>query len=181
MKRIEVESNCIHSIGYDADDMVLEIEFHSGGIYQYTGVPCGTYAKFMSAESHGKAFHALIKGKFPHRKQARELVFATEIWRQIPTRVKMSVAASNPVGDDEPKDYRAYLHFTVNPPTRRGLHKIIIRLTVADLYLVQFVKCDVAKNSHEVLRELDGIFCDQLGEIVEDMVWDDSPVLQFED
>ena len=93
----------------------------------------------------------------------------------------MAVAASDPVGSDTAEDCRAYLHFTVNPPNRRGLHKIIIKLTGADLYHIQFVKCLPKSGDKTVISESDRIYFDQLGEIIENMVWDDSPVLKFED
>ncbi len=39
MKRIYVSSHIIHSIGYDPESKLLEIEFLSGDIYQYHNVP----------------------------------------------------------------------------------------------------------------------------------------------
>ncbi len=63
MKRQNVTSSDIRSIGYE--NGILEIEFNSGGIYQYTGVPLETYKRLMSASSHGTYFHAHIKDKYP--------------------------------------------------------------------------------------------------------------------
>ena len=39
MIRKSVTSSDIRSIGYDDETRILEIEFHSGGIYQYYSVP----------------------------------------------------------------------------------------------------------------------------------------------
>ena len=64
MNRQHVSSNNIRSIGYDLKSQTLEIEFHSGGIYQYFNVPKSTYDALMSASSHGSFFHRHIKDQF---------------------------------------------------------------------------------------------------------------------
>ena len=61
MDRTQVSSSNIASVGYDSDNMVLEIEFHNGGIYQYFNVPESKYKGLMKADSHGKYFDAHIK------------------------------------------------------------------------------------------------------------------------
>ena len=66
MKRIPVESSNLKSIGYDKD--VLEVEFKSGGIYQYLNVPEHEYKSLMSAESHGKYLNANIKPNYQYQK-----------------------------------------------------------------------------------------------------------------
>lgn len=64
MHREPVISSNLHSVGYDETNNVLEIEFNSGGIYQYYNVPQSVYRGLMNASSHGKYFHAHIKDKF---------------------------------------------------------------------------------------------------------------------
>ena len=44
------------------------IAFHSGGVYEYYGVPYSEYAGLMNAYSHGKYFHANIKKRYWYRK-----------------------------------------------------------------------------------------------------------------
>lgn len=68
MDRIPVTSSNIQSIGFDASNETLEIEFISGSTYQYYGVPEHVYEEMMSASSHGKYFHAHIKGRYPESK-----------------------------------------------------------------------------------------------------------------
>lgn len=63
MIRKNVISSDIESIGYENN--ILEIAFHSGGIYQYRGVPNNIYCDFMSAPSHGKYFHSYIREFYP--------------------------------------------------------------------------------------------------------------------
>lgn len=60
MKREPVQSSNISSVGYNPDTSTLEIEFHSGGKYQYYGVPSQVHEGLMKAESKGSYFHHYI-------------------------------------------------------------------------------------------------------------------------
>jgi len=68
MKRERVRSSNIESIGYEPGGKTLEIEFKDGGIYQYVGVPEGTYAQLMGSHSKGRFFHQYIKDTYQCRK-----------------------------------------------------------------------------------------------------------------
>ena len=69
MERQKVASTNITSIGYDAASSTLEVEFHHGGVYQYSGVPSGVHAGLMAAGSHGQFLDAHIKkAGYPYRK-----------------------------------------------------------------------------------------------------------------
>lgn len=68
MKRQPVNSTNLASVGYDVVTKVLEIEFSSGGIYQYTGVPATVYTALMTAESHGRYFATYIRDTYPTHK-----------------------------------------------------------------------------------------------------------------
>jgi hypothetical protein len=61
MKRQFVESSNLASVGYDAVNQILEIQFKNGGIYQYYNVPNSTYNGLMNASSHGTYFDTNIK------------------------------------------------------------------------------------------------------------------------
>lgn len=61
MERQYVSSSNIASIGYDPDNLILEIEFLSGTVYQYYGVPQNIYDGLMAADSHGKFLDVYIK------------------------------------------------------------------------------------------------------------------------
>jgi hypothetical protein len=67
MDRTPVRSSNIRSVGYGPASGTLEVEFHSGGTYQYSGVPEAIYQGFMRAASKGSYFHAHIKGRYPDR------------------------------------------------------------------------------------------------------------------
>jgi len=64
MDRTRVSSSNIASIGYDRENMVLEVEFLSGSVYQYYHVPESIYIGFMNAPSHGRYLNWNIKGAY---------------------------------------------------------------------------------------------------------------------
>ncbi|MDI6734790.1 MAG: KTSC domain-containing protein [bacterium] len=64
MNRQPVISSNMRTIGYDSKSQTLEIEFHSGDIYQYFNVPESIYNALMSASSHGSYFHHYIKDQY---------------------------------------------------------------------------------------------------------------------
>jgi len=61
MKRNKVESSNIISIGYDPEIKVLQIEFHSGGVYNYEPVEQELYHEMLVAKSIGSFFHKNIR------------------------------------------------------------------------------------------------------------------------
>jgi hypothetical protein len=67
MDRQPVSSTNIASVGYDEANNTLEIEFHSGGVYQYFGVPDYVHAELVSAASAGGYFARNIKGIYPYQ------------------------------------------------------------------------------------------------------------------
>lgn len=68
MIRQPVSSSNLESVGYDPDSAMLEIEFHDGSIYQYSGVPQDVHAALMAAASLGSFLHKHIMGKYSYRK-----------------------------------------------------------------------------------------------------------------
>lgn len=68
MRREPVESSNIKSIGYDAQNRELHIEFKSGGVYSYHGVSPDEHESMMKADSIGSHFHKRIKPHYQHRK-----------------------------------------------------------------------------------------------------------------
>lgn len=68
MKRVEIESSNIQSVGYDLDKHILEVEFLSGAVYNYFKVPNKTYKEFMNAKSKGKYFYKNIRESFKYKK-----------------------------------------------------------------------------------------------------------------
>ena len=64
INRIPVSSSDLRSVGYNPESQTLEIEFRSGGVYRYSGVPESVYRSLMAASSHGKYFHEHIKDNY---------------------------------------------------------------------------------------------------------------------
>lgn len=64
MDRVRVSSSNIRSIGYDEGAQVLEVEFKSGGVYRYSGVPKAVYERFMAAPSKGRFFDSFVKDRY---------------------------------------------------------------------------------------------------------------------
>lgn len=68
MIRHSVQSSDIAAIGYDEKALILEIEFISGGIYQYFAVPVNLYSSLIQASSPGKYFHQNIRLEYKYAK-----------------------------------------------------------------------------------------------------------------
>ena len=64
MHHTPLSSSNLASAGYDDESQTLEIEFHSGGTYQYFDVPRTIYDGLLSADSAGRFFHQQIRGIF---------------------------------------------------------------------------------------------------------------------
>lgn len=58
------ESTNIARFRYEIETMTLEIEFNSGGTYQYFDVSESVYEAFCTADSKGKFFAENIRGGF---------------------------------------------------------------------------------------------------------------------
>jgi hypothetical protein len=79
MERQPVKSSQIKSVGHDAVENKLEIEFHTGHVYLYHEVTADEHKELMAAESIGKHFGAKIRGvkkyeKVPAEKPKEEKV-----------------------------------------------------------------------------------------------------------
>lgn len=68
MDRQPVQSSNIRSVGYDATTLTLEVEFHSGGIYQYLNVPASVHQDLMQASSKGSYLHNHIRDHYLFRR-----------------------------------------------------------------------------------------------------------------
>jgi len=64
MDRKTVRSSNIRAVGYNPESKTLEVEFPSGGIYQYFGVPENINQGLMRASSKGSYFHDHIKDRY---------------------------------------------------------------------------------------------------------------------
>ncbi len=66
MNRYPVASSNVQAIGYDSGTQTLEVEFQSGSVYQYYGVPDHLHEEIMQASSKGRFLNTYIKNSFPY-------------------------------------------------------------------------------------------------------------------
>ena len=69
MRRQAVESSAIASMGYDLGSETLELEFRSGSVYDYLGVPPKVYRSLKSAPSKGRFIAQHIRGRYPTQRR----------------------------------------------------------------------------------------------------------------
>jgi KTSC domain len=74
MKRIPVQSSNIASVGYDSSSMILEIEFHGGGVYQYFNIPHELYSGLITSSCIGMYFYQNIKSERSYTKVSSDVV-----------------------------------------------------------------------------------------------------------
>jgi hypothetical protein len=67
MERSPVDSRSLRSVGYDPSTSELEIEFHTGRIYRFSGVPAGVYAWLLRSPAKGGWFNRMIRDRYPYR------------------------------------------------------------------------------------------------------------------
>lgn len=63
--RQAVTSSNIVSIGYDAEQQRLEVEFKGGRVYEYAEVPAEKHEALMRADSVGSFFARQVKNVYP--------------------------------------------------------------------------------------------------------------------
>ncbi|MFL6193844.1 MAG: KTSC domain-containing protein [Thermoanaerobaculia bacterium] len=64
MRRERVSSSAISSVGYDPKSSVLEVEFSSGIVYDYFGVPSRVFRQLMKAPSIGSFVSRRIRDRY---------------------------------------------------------------------------------------------------------------------
>ena len=66
MQRKPVSSTNLRSVGYDQATQTLEVEFLSGGVYQYYNVLQHIHDELMQATSKGRFLNTYIKNAYPY-------------------------------------------------------------------------------------------------------------------
>lgn len=141
MKRTEVKSSNIKSVGYDLANKVLEVEFHSGGVYHYLEVPEKAIQDLARAESVGKFISSDIKNKFEFVKGEYEKddVFLN-IYLTGPAGAGKTYAAKYLI------DKYKYLQAKIASPVY-GLAKDYFGMTKKDRKLLQTIGTDAAREA----------------------------------
>jgi hypothetical protein len=65
---ITVSSSNVTSVGYEDSTQTLYVQFHSGTMYIYKGVPRYEYEGLLNASSVGSYLHRNIKNIFPYER-----------------------------------------------------------------------------------------------------------------
>ncbi len=61
---LPVNSSCAAAVGYDSNEQILQIEFHNGAVYQYSGVDEDTWEDFYLSDNIGQFYNREIKGQY---------------------------------------------------------------------------------------------------------------------
>ena len=61
---LPVASTMASAIGYDSENEVLQIEFNSGAVYQYSDIDEHTWEDLHSSDAVGRYYNQYIKGKY---------------------------------------------------------------------------------------------------------------------
>ena len=77
VQRQAVQSRALRSVGYDAEQQELEIEFSSGQVYCYECVPVSVYDWLLRASNKGIFVTRQIVGRYAERSVARAQERAT--------------------------------------------------------------------------------------------------------
>jgi hypothetical protein len=66
MDRVPVSSSNIAAVGYDENSSMLEVEFKSGSVYRYFGVPAQHFRALSGGSvSVGRYLNTEIKPRYP--------------------------------------------------------------------------------------------------------------------
>jgi KTSC domain len=65
LSREPVSSSLIAALGYDEEHEILEVEFTSGDLYRYHGIPADVFDALCAARSKGKFFNEHIRDAYP--------------------------------------------------------------------------------------------------------------------
>jgi hypothetical protein len=67
MHVVTVESSTLATVSYEEAQELLQLEFCSGAVYQYFGVPAVVHQALLGAPSKGRYFNHAIRGRFRYR------------------------------------------------------------------------------------------------------------------
>ena len=63
-----VNSKTISKVGYDPQTLIMIIEFHTGSMYEFSGVDQDIYQQFINSPSLGTFFSKNLRKKFQYKK-----------------------------------------------------------------------------------------------------------------
>ena len=66
---IQVVSSNIDAVGFDEATNTLTVRFHTGKVYEYSGVAREYFEQMLNSESVGQYFHRRIRSNFECRRK----------------------------------------------------------------------------------------------------------------
>jgi len=70
LERQPVKSRILRSVGYDDTTKTMEIEFQSGLVYQFSGVPSKIHMELIRSDPIGKYFSDKVRNRFQAKQVA---------------------------------------------------------------------------------------------------------------
>jgi hypothetical protein len=68
---IAIISDNVSAAGYEANSMVMTVQFDNGALYEYYGVPADLWTSFVAAQPHPWSqvgYPRLVKGGIPYKR-----------------------------------------------------------------------------------------------------------------
>ena len=68
---IPIQSDNVQAAGYDANSMVMTVQFYNGALYEYYGVPADLWTSFVAAQPHpwsAVGYPRLVQGGIPYKR-----------------------------------------------------------------------------------------------------------------
>jgi len=65
---LPIASTMANAIGYSPENEVLQIEFNSGAVYEYSDIDEGTWEDLYTSDAVGRYFNQNIKGRYQSRR-----------------------------------------------------------------------------------------------------------------
>ena len=68
---IAIISDNVSAAGYEANSMVMTVQFDNGALYEYYGVPADLWTSFVAAQPHPWSqvgYPRLVKGAIPYKR-----------------------------------------------------------------------------------------------------------------
>ena len=90
MERTRLESRAVRSAGYDDQSQTLEIEFSSGRVYQFDGVPRPVYEWLLRTPSKGGYIARMINPHYAYREVTQPVAAGSDadLMRQLRDSVR---------------------------------------------------------------------------------------------
>jgi hypothetical protein len=68
VKWVSVKSRMLAAVAYNRDWQQVYLEFRSGDVYCYRGVPIELYQKLLAADSKGKYVRSHLLNRYPYQR-----------------------------------------------------------------------------------------------------------------